>query len=174
MSRGVKWSLFGSLAVAALVGLAGCGHYFYGGEREAWRHDAEVACLNSGAVKETPERVRIAAIGGPGMCGADYPLRVSALGEGAPLGYDDEPLRPPSSIPAGAMPQNWPGAQTAPASDPMPPPSAQPAPFVPAPPSPYGPPAPYRPPAPGGQQAGAPLSLTPPGLPPDAYPPTGS
>jgi len=169
MSRGVKWLLFGSLAVAALVALAGCGHYFYAGEREAWRHDAEVACLNSSAVKETPERVRIAAISGPGICGADYPLRVSALGEGAPLGYDDEPLRPPSSVPAGAMPQSWPGAQAAPAY-PMPPPSAQPAPFVPAPPSPYGPPAPYRPQAPDVQQAGAPLSLTPPGVSQEAYP----
>ena len=99
MSRGVQLSLFGSIAVAALIALAGCSHNFYGGEREAWRHDAEVACVNSGAVKDSPERVRISAISGPGICGADFPIRVSALGESAPLGYDDEPLRPPGAVP---------------------------------------------------------------------------
>ena len=86
MSRGVQLWLFGSLAVAALAALAGCSHNFYSGEREAWRRDAEVSCLNSGAVKESPERVRIAAISGPGMCGADFPIQVSALGESGPLG----------------------------------------------------------------------------------------
>src|SRR6476469_8234841 len=98
MSRGVRSLLFGSTVIAALGALAGCGHYWFG-EREA-----EVACINSGAVKETPERVRISAINGPGICGADFPLRVSALGDSAPLGYDDEPLRPPSNIPTCAMP----------------------------------------------------------------------
>ena len=99
MSRGVQWSIFGSVIVAALIALAGCSHYWFA-EREPWRHEAEVACLNSGAVKETPERVRISAISGPGICGADFPLRVSALGDSAPLGYDDEPVRPPSASPA--------------------------------------------------------------------------
>ena len=96
MSRGVQWSIFGSVILAALIALAGCSHYWIG-EREAWRRDAEVSCLSSGVVKETPERVRISAINGPGMCGMDFPLRVSALGAGAPLGYDEEPLRPPNS-----------------------------------------------------------------------------
>ena len=58
MSRGVRSLLFSSTAIAALGVLAGCGHYWFG-EREAWRREAEVACINSGAVKETPERVRI-------------------------------------------------------------------------------------------------------------------
>src|ERR1700722_7868708 len=80
-------------------------------ERESWRHEAEATCLNSGAVKETPMRVRISAINGPGACGMDYPLRVSALGESGPLGYDDEAARPPGAIPGAAMPQRWPGAQ---------------------------------------------------------------
>ena len=111
MSRGVQWSLFGSVVVAALIALAGCSHYLFA-EREPWRHDAEVACLNSGAVKESPERVRISAISGPGICGADYPLRVSALGDSAPLGYDDEPVRPPSAIPNAALPQRWPVIQS--------------------------------------------------------------
>ena len=108
MSRAVQWSLLGSVAVAALIALAGCGHYFNGGEREAWRHDAEVACLNSGAVKDGPERVRISAISGPGICGMDFPIRVSDIGESAPLGYDDEALRPPGAVPDGALPQHWP------------------------------------------------------------------
>ena len=121
MSRGVRSLLFGSTAIAALGVLAGCGHYWFG-EREAWRREAEVACINSGAVKETPERVRISAINGPGICGADFPLRVSALGDSAPLGYDDEPLRPPGNIPTGAMPPRWPVVQ----SNPLPPPAGPP------------------------------------------------
>jgi hypothetical protein len=40
MSRGVHWSLLGTVVVAALIALAGCSHYFNVGEREAWRHDA--------------------------------------------------------------------------------------------------------------------------------------
>jgi hypothetical protein len=171
MLRGVQCWLAGGLVAAALAALAGCGHYFYG-ERAAWRREAEIACLNSGAVKESPGRVRIAAIEGPGICGADFPLRVSALGETAPLGYDDEPLRPPATIPDAALPQEWRTIQ------PHAPPPAQPQTGVP----PYGP-APYGPPPygataagsvqavplpPAGQAAtqepGPPLSLSPPGI----------
>ncbi len=131
MSRGVQWSVFGTFVLVALIALAGCSHFWIG-EREPWRHDAEVACLNSGAVKETPERVRISAISGPGMCGADFPLRVSALGDSAPLGYDDEPLRPPSAVPDASLPQRWPVTQ--PIAPPLlPPPSALP-PLQPGPP----------------------------------------
>jgi extensin-like protein len=185
MSRGVSWLLFGSLTVAALVALAGCsGHNFYSGEREAWRRDAEVACLNSGAVRETPQRVRISAISGPGICGADYPLRVSALGDTTPLGYDDESLRPPSSIPAGAMPQTWPGAQ-APSAQQSPypqqsqsgPPSYPPAypqqsPYTQrsSPQSPYGQQPTYAA-APSAPQAGPPMSLYPPGVSQSDLPP---
>ena len=82
MTRGVRWYLVGSFVLVALIALAGCSHYMFA-EREPWRHDAEIACLNSGAVKESPTRVRISSISGPGACGADYPLRVSALGEAA-------------------------------------------------------------------------------------------
>jgi hypothetical protein len=112
MSRGVQLWLFGSVAAVALAALAGCSHNFYSGEREAWRREAEATCMNSGAVKESPERVRISAISGPGMCGADFPIRVSALGESAPLGYDDEPVRPPGSLPSSGMPQHWPVVQS--------------------------------------------------------------
>ena len=41
------------------------------------------------------------------MCGADFPLKVSILGESGPLGYSDE-LRPPGDIPRGVAPQRWP------------------------------------------------------------------
>src|SRR6185312_2845380 len=50
-------------------------------------------------------------IEGPGMCGADFPLKVSALGEAAdvPMSYSDD-MRPPAAIPGGSpdMPR-WPG-----------------------------------------------------------------
>src|SRR5208282_5461214 len=125
MTRGFRWSLVSSVVLVALTALAGCSHYWLA-EREPWRHDAEIACLNSGAVKESPARVRISAINGPGLCGADYPLRVSALGESGPLGplgYTDEPLVPPGTIPppyppplAGegreGAPQHWPVIQS--------------------------------------------------------------
>src|SRR5271156_4055341 len=110
MTRGVRWYLVSSLVLVALIGLAGCSHYLLA-ERDSWRHEAEAACLNSGAVKETPERVRISSINGPGACGMDYPIRVSALGESTPLSYDDESVRPPQSIPGAALPQRWPGTQ---------------------------------------------------------------
>ena len=121
----------------------------YSGEREPWRREAEVACLNSGTVKENPGIVKISPIEGPGMCGADFPLKVSALGDGAALGYINEPVRPPGSI-AGANPPapqpRWPISQQQPQ---------------------YAPPR-YAPP-PG--QAGAPMSIEAPGTAPQSYPP---
>src|SRR5882757_509821 len=103
MTRGVRLYLVGSFV---LVSLAGCGRgFFQSAEREPWRAEAEVACLKSGAVKETPELVRISPISGPGVCGAEYPLKVAALGEGGgSFGFADE-LRPPASI--GNAPR-WP------------------------------------------------------------------
>lgn len=71
-------------------------------QRAPWRHDAEVACLNSGTVKEGAGIVRISPIDGPGMCGADFPLKVSMLGEGSALGYTEEAVRPPGSVPSAA------------------------------------------------------------------------
>jgi Extensin-like protein C-terminus len=152
MLRSVRTLLAGSIVIAALGALAGCGHYWFG-ERDAWRREAEVACMNSGAVKETPERVRISAINGPGMCGADFPLRVSVLGDSAPLGYTDEPLRPPSNIPAGAMPPRWPMVQ----SNPLPPPAGLPQARV-------APPAASLVLPPAAPRAGQPISLIPPGV----------
>lgn len=106
MTRGVRLYLVGSIV---LVTLAGCGRGFFQAEREPWRGEAEAACLKSGAVKESADIVRIDPISGPGMCGADYPLKVAALGEGgSSLGFADETLRPPGTV--GNQPR-WPTSQ---------------------------------------------------------------
>ncbi|NVN87503.1 MAG: extensin family protein [Rhodopseudomonas sp.] len=107
MTRGVRLYLVGSFV---LVSLAGCGRgMFQTAEREPWRAEAEVACLKSGAVKETADLVRIDPISGPGACGAEFPLKVAALGESGAFGFADE-LRPPGSI-GGASQPRWPVSQ---------------------------------------------------------------
>jgi hypothetical protein len=109
MTRGVRLYLVGSFV---LVSLAGCGRGFFSEEREPWRAEAEIACLKSGAVKEGPDLVRISPISGPGACGADFPLKVSALGESnSSFGFADEDIRPPGAI--GSQPR-WPGSQPPP------------------------------------------------------------
>lgn len=106
MTRGVRLYLVGSIV---LVSLAGCGRGFFQAEREPWRAEAEAACLKSGAVKESADIVRIEPISGPGMCGAEFPLKVAAIGEGtSSYGFADEELRPPGSI--GNQPR-WPVTQ---------------------------------------------------------------
>src|SRR5271168_197396 len=111
MTRGVRLYLVGSVV---LVSLAGCGHGFFQAEREPWRAEAEIACLKSGAVKESAEIVRIDPISGPGMCGADYPLKVAALGEASgSYGFADDDLRPPGDI--GNQPR-WPISHPPPSS----------------------------------------------------------
>jgi len=125
-------------------------------EREPWRREAEVSCLKSGAVKEGPAVAVIKAIEGPGMCGADYPLRVAALGEAAVAGFADEPVRPPGAI--RGVPDY-----------PRPPPvSYLPSSGYPADPS-YAPGKAYPPPP--ATASGMPLSLAPPlrAAPPDLY-----
>src|SRR5580704_6779429 len=162
MLRGVRLWIFGAIAGAALIALAGCGHNFYSGERETWRGEAEVACLNSGAIKESPARVRISAITGPGICGADYPIRISALGETGPLGYSDEPVRPPAALSSGSAPQHWPVGQSSslpPNVASGPPPTAAPQGLPsPAAPAQFGPMRSATPAA-----AGRPMSLYAPG-----------
>lgn len=106
MTRGVRLYLVGSIV---LVSLAGCGRgFFQTAEREPWRREAEVACLKSGAIKESAELVRINPIAGPGVCGAEFPLKVAAIGEssGAAFGYADDSLRPPAGI--GRNQPRWP------------------------------------------------------------------
>src|ERR1700738_1425325 len=96
MMRGVRLYLVGSFV---LVSLAGCGRgFFQSAEREPWRAEAEMACLKSGAVKESAELVRISPISGPGVCGAEYPLKVAVLGESSgSFGFADD-LRPSADI----------------------------------------------------------------------------
>ena len=151
MTRGVRLYLVGSFV---LVSLVGCGRGFFSEEREPWRAEAEIACLKSGAVKEGPDLVRISPISGPGACGADFPLKVSALGESsAGFGFADEDVRPPAAI--GNQPR-WPNSQPPPAP----------------PPSTYYPDQPYRAPNYGasnnyGAPSSGPISLRAPGLAPD-------
>jgi hypothetical protein len=141
MTRGVRLYLVGSFV---LVSLAGCGRgLFQSAEREPWRAEAELACLKSGAVKENAELVRINPISGPGVCGAEYPLKVAALGESSgSFGFADD-LRPPASI--GNAPR-WPIS---------PPPAPRQAPLYPD----------TAAPQPGyGVAPGGPISLTAPGV----------
>jgi hypothetical protein len=146
-----------------LVSLVGCGRgMFQSEEREPWRAEAEIACLKSGAVKESPDLVRINPISGPGVCGAEFPLKVAALGESnSSIGFADE-LRPPANI-GGDQPR-WPGTQAAP---PRPAPMASYATYPETAVRQGG----YAP------QSG-PISLTAPGVAPDedeiALPPEGS
>ena len=98
MAWGVRWYLVGSGVLGVLGALAGCSGGNLFADREPWRLEAEVECLNAGTVKEGAGIVRIKTIRGPGVCGADYPLKVSTLGESAALGFADDP-RPPGAIP---------------------------------------------------------------------------
>ena len=109
MAWGARWYLVCSIGLGVLGVLAGCSGGNMFAEREPWRRDAEVQCLNAGTVREGPGVVRIRSIQGPGVCGADFPFKVSMLGESSPLGYSDD-LRPPSDIPGrpGSAPARWP------------------------------------------------------------------
>jgi hypothetical protein len=104
-----------------LAALSGCARMWFA-EREPWRREAEVACLQSGAVKESPYVVIVSAINGPGVCGADYPLRVSGLGEPAVPGFAEEVPRPPGAIQAAPLPSppSYPSAASAPRYSPAP------------------------------------------------------
>ncbi|MET0724201.1 MAG: extensin family protein [Tardiphaga sp.] len=153
MTRGIRLYLVGSVV---LVSLAGCGKgLFQTEEREPWRAEAEVACLKSGAVKEGADLVRINPISGPGVCGAEFPLKVAALGESSSsYGFADESLRPPGAV-GNAQPR-WP---------------VQPQPMARAPNSypgnnPY--PEPAQPPGYGaGSGSSGPISLNAPGVHPE-------
>jgi hypothetical protein len=143
MTRGVRLYLVGSFV---LVSLAGCGRgFFQSAEREPWRAEAEIACLKSGAVKENAELVRISPISGPGVCGAEFPLKVAALGESSgSFGFADDSLQPPGNI--GNAPR-WPVSQPPPPQPSTYPETAMPQPGYGAPP-------------------GGPISLTAPGVAP--------
>jgi hypothetical protein len=143
--------------------LAGCGRgFFQSAEREPWRAEAEIACMKSGAVKESAEVVRVEPIAGPGMCGAEYPLKVAALGESSSMyGFADDDLRPPA--PVGNQPR-WPIQQP-------PPPQPYPQNSYPPAQSSYPPPPNYPRPSPetavrqpNYAAPSGPISLTAPGV----------
>jgi hypothetical protein len=172
MTRGVRLYLVGSFA---LLALAGCGGGWLMEQREAWRHEAEVACLKSGSVKLNTSVAQVAAINGPGVCGADFPLKVAALGESSLMSFADDP-RPPGAIPRyvpAPRPVASPGYDRQPYPQPAYPPAQSAYPPAqaaqPAYPGPYGQPGPYAgQPGPYGRaQPGAPMSLKPPGSDPD-------
>ncbi len=120
------------------LSLAGCGRGFVNvQEREPWRREAEATCLKSGAIKQTNLISQIKAIEGPGVCGADYPFKVSAIGEmSSALGFA-ESMRPP-----GAIPNRFP---------------------IPEPTRSVAPSPRYSDPAPAAASASGPMSIRPPG-----------
>jgi hypothetical protein len=105
MVSGARCYFAGSALLGGLAMLSGCSGGFFFAEREPWRHEAEVQCLDAGLVPEGSGIVRLSAIRGPGICGADFPLKVSVLGEGTPIAFADDP-RPPGAIPSGLP--SWP------------------------------------------------------------------
>ncbi len=189
---GVRRYLVGCVLMLAL---AGCGRgIMQYAQREAWREQAEVACLKSGTVRETRAMVRIAPIEGPGVCGAVHPIKVAAFVTGSAFGFAQEPVRPPGNIADGPR---WPVAASQ--SPQLAPPPQQPR-YVPSgeprmlalppggggyqpPPaqSVYPPPPPVSanryPPPQRHATPGPPMSISPPGIdpymsapPPPSYP----
>ena len=168
MRVGLRLYLTGA---AMLVVLAGCGRgVLQYAERAPWRHEAEVACMRSGEVKLGSGVVRVEPIEGPGVCGADFPLKVSVLGESGNLAYTDD-LRPPASIPnAGydARMPRWPASEPRYASPPV---ERQPLDVAPVQSRPVGRPIQqgnmrWTPGPPGierPQASGQPMSISPPG-----------
>jgi hypothetical protein len=101
--------LSGLVVVVGLGSLAACSGGGFMGQREAWRGEAESRCIGAGSVREGPGVVRVTAISGPGMCGADFPFKVSTLGVPMAMSFGDD-LRPPGAIPSGGRgaPPRWP------------------------------------------------------------------
>lgn len=76
MLRRVVYLLSIGCAVASLTA---CGSSYKREQREPWRAEVEAQCLASGKVQETAGIRFTQKIAGPGVCGLDHPLRVSAL-----------------------------------------------------------------------------------------------
>lgn len=88
------------LPLAAVVLAAGCSSTpYFTAEDEPWREQAEIACLNSGMVRESAfvETTR-SSLGGPSPCGATHPFKVSAA-LGGHVG-----LRPSATLQCGMIP----------------------------------------------------------------------
>lgn len=75
-----------ALIVGAFAVLAsGCSQSpYFVAEDEPWRKEAEMACLRSGAVSQSPFLVETRqSLGGPSVCGALHPLQMAASADGA-------------------------------------------------------------------------------------------
>ena len=71
-----------ALGLVGAAGLAGCGK-FQKPQRAAWRDQAEAACMASRQVQLSAYvSLRGKAIDGPGVCGMQQPLKVSAFSSG--------------------------------------------------------------------------------------------
>jgi hypothetical protein len=168
MACSLRTIFSGTVVVIGLGVLAACSGGQFWGEREPWRKEAEARCIGAGSVREGPGVTRISAINGPGMCGADYPFRVSTLG--VPMAMSFDGLRPPASIPNATRPTapRWP-VNEPPENDGAYEPRGTQRPQVdtrPLPPPPRGPASVYQ------QRADDPISLDPPqasGPPPEIY-----
>lgn len=80
--RRVKLALI-ALGLAGAAGLAGCGK-FQKAQRAPWRDQAEATCLASGQVQlSSYVSLRGKPIDGPGICGMQQPLKVTALQNGS-------------------------------------------------------------------------------------------
>ncbi len=79
MRRGLV--AFFALSLVGL-GLTGCGLFRFE-QREPWRAQAEEACLSQRLVQPSAYMALSSKIEGPGVCGMDYPFKVSAFNNGA-------------------------------------------------------------------------------------------
>lgn len=78
MSRSVSTCL---LASSLVLALSGCG-WFEFEEREEWRVQAEAACMAREEVRPTAYMSTRPRLDGPGVCGIDHPLQITALLDG--------------------------------------------------------------------------------------------
>lgn len=78
----MRGSVAFSVLAAIGLGLAGCGLFRYE-QREAWRNQAEEACVARKLVTNTAYMSRSSAIEGPGVCGMNYPFKVAAFAGGS-------------------------------------------------------------------------------------------
>ena len=79
MRRGL--GAFVALSLTGL-GLTGCGLFRFE-QREPWRAQAEEACLSQRLVQPSAYMALSSKIDGPGVCGMDYPFKVSAFNNGS-------------------------------------------------------------------------------------------
>ncbi len=63
-------------------GLTGCGLFRFE-QREPWRSQAEEACLSQRMVQPSAYMALSSKIDGPGVCGMDYPFKISAFTGGS-------------------------------------------------------------------------------------------